>query len=90
MPAAMVCAWNSQLCDTVRRDILSQQFDELTGSSGITLKTAVVIYGDNNHWFAARARAFHLRSAGAAYAAQIQGSGLLDPGVSAAGAGGDE
>jgi hypothetical protein len=50
----------------------------------------VVIYGDNNHWFAARARAFHLRSAGAAYAAQIQGSGLLDPGVSAAGAGGDE
>jgi thiosulfate/3-mercaptopyruvate sulfurtransferase len=47
-------AWNTQLCDTVRRDILSQpQFEELMASSGIGRDTTVVLYGDNNNWFAA-------------------------------------
>jgi thiosulfate/3-mercaptopyruvate sulfurtransferase len=47
-------AWNSQLCDTVRRDILSREkMEELLGSSGISNDTTVVIYGDNNNWFAA-------------------------------------
>ena len=54
VPAALGWAWNSQLCDTVRRDILSKpQFEELMGSSGISNDTTVVIYGDNNNWFAA-------------------------------------
>ena len=54
VPGALGWAWNSQLCDTVRRDILSQtQFEELMAASGITPDTTVVIYGDNNNWFAA-------------------------------------
>ncbi|HTT62892.1 MAG TPA: sulfurtransferase [Bryobacteraceae bacterium] len=54
VPGAIAWAWNSQLCDTVRRDILSkQQFEELMSASGITPDTTVVIYGDNNNWFAA-------------------------------------
>jgi thiosulfate/3-mercaptopyruvate sulfurtransferase len=54
VPAALGWAWNSQLCDTVRRDILPKiQFEELMASSGISNDTTVVIYGDNNNWFAA-------------------------------------
>ena len=54
VPGALGWAWNTQLCDTVRRDILSkQQFEELMASSGITNDTTVVLYGDNNNWFAA-------------------------------------
>ena len=54
VPGALGWAWNSQLCDTVRRDILSKaQFEELMASSGISNDTNVVIYGDNNNWFAA-------------------------------------
>jgi thiosulfate/3-mercaptopyruvate sulfurtransferase len=54
VPGALGWAWNSQLCDTVRRDILSKaQFEELMASSGISNNTTVVIYGDNNNWFAA-------------------------------------
>ncbi len=54
VPGAIGWAWNSQLCDTVRRDILSnEKMEELLGSSGISNNTTVVIYGDNNNWFAA-------------------------------------
>src|SRR5215467_7137405 len=54
VPGAIAWAWNTQLCDTVRRDILSkQQFEELMASSGIKADTTLVIYGDNNNWFAA-------------------------------------
>ena len=54
VPGAIAWAWNSQLCDTVRRDILPQeQFEALMSSSGIIPDTTVVIYGDNNNWFAA-------------------------------------
>jgi thiosulfate/3-mercaptopyruvate sulfurtransferase len=54
IPGAIAWAWNTQLCDTVRRDILSkEQFEELMRSSGIANDTTVVIYGDNNNWFAA-------------------------------------
>lgn len=54
IPGAIGWAWNTQLCDTVRRDILSkQQFEELMASSGIGNDTIVVLYGDNNNWFAA-------------------------------------
>src|SRR5438477_12464495 len=54
VPGAQAWAWNTQLCDTVRRDILSkQQFEELMSASGITPETTLVIYGDNNNWFAA-------------------------------------
>src|SRR5437667_5229786 len=54
VPGALGWAWNSQLCDTVRRDILPKaQFEELMASSGISNDSPVVIYGDNNNWFAA-------------------------------------
>ncbi|MBZ5592340.1 MAG: sulfurtransferase [Acidobacteriia bacterium] len=54
VPGALGWAWNLQLCDTLRRDILSKaQFEELMASSGIANGTTVVIYGDNNNWFAA-------------------------------------
>jgi thiosulfate/3-mercaptopyruvate sulfurtransferase len=54
VPGAIAWAWNSQLCDTVRRDILSQQqLETLMSESGIGNDTTVVIYGDNNNWFAA-------------------------------------
>lgn len=45
--------WQFQLCDTVRRDLLPRrQFEELLGNSGIDNKTTIVLYGDNNNWFA--------------------------------------
>src|SRR5579885_3633082 len=54
VPGAIGWAWNTQLCDTVRRDILSQQqFEELMSASGVTPETTLVVYGDNNNWFAA-------------------------------------
>ena len=54
VPGAIAWAWNTQLCDTVRRDILSkEQFESLMSQSGVTPKTTLVIYGDNNNWFAA-------------------------------------
>ncbi|MDE3159016.1 MAG: sulfurtransferase, partial [Acidobacteriota bacterium] len=54
VPGALAWAWNTQLCDTLRRDILSrQQFEELMSASGVQPDTMLVIYGDNNNWFAA-------------------------------------
>jgi len=48
--------WTSQLQDNVRRDLLGQQaFEDLATRSGITPETTVVLYGDNNNWFAAYA-----------------------------------
>ncbi|HUJ72237.1 MAG TPA: rhodanese-like domain-containing protein, partial [Verrucomicrobiae bacterium] len=50
---AIAWNWQSQLCDNVRRDILSQEaFEKLMSESGIGADTAVVLYGDNNNWFA--------------------------------------
>ncbi|MBI4483866.1 MAG: sulfurtransferase, partial [Acidobacteria bacterium] len=44
-------------CDTVRRDIVPlEQLERLLGESGIDDRTQVVLYGDNNNWFAAWAR----------------------------------
>ncbi|HKW41889.1 MAG TPA: sulfurtransferase [Gemmatimonadales bacterium] len=46
--------WQSQLNDPVRRDIPDKQaFSQLLSEAGITPKTTVVLYGDNNNWFAA-------------------------------------
>lgn len=45
--------WQSQLCDGVRRDVLTKaDFEKLMSASGITNDTTVVLYGDNNNWFA--------------------------------------
>ena len=54
VPGAIAWAWNKQLCDTVRRDILPQEaFETLMAESGIGNDTTVILYGDNNNWFAA-------------------------------------
>jgi thiosulfate/3-mercaptopyruvate sulfurtransferase len=54
VPGAIAWAWNTQLCDTTRRDILSKaQFEQLMAASGIANNTTVILYGDNNNWFAA-------------------------------------
>ena len=54
VPGAIAWAWNTQLCDTVVRDILPKvQFENLMSQSGINNDTTVVLYGDNNNWFAA-------------------------------------
>ena len=53
-PHALGWAWDTQLCDTVRRDIIPKAtFEELLGKSGISPSTTVILYGDNNNWFAA-------------------------------------
>jgi thiosulfate/3-mercaptopyruvate sulfurtransferase len=45
--------WQNELCDQVRRDILTkEQFEKLMSESGIANDTTVVLYGDNNNWFA--------------------------------------
>lgn len=54
IPGARGWSWRSQLCDTVRRDILSREaFQELMRKSGIGNDTTVVLYGDSHNWFAA-------------------------------------
>jgi thiosulfate/3-mercaptopyruvate sulfurtransferase len=54
VPGAIGWSWQTQLCDTVLRDIIPKaEFEELMGKSGITNDTTVVLYGDNNNWFAA-------------------------------------
>ena len=46
--------WQSQLQQSVRRDLISKdELENLLGSSGIDNNTTVVLYGDNNNWFAA-------------------------------------
>ena len=48
--------WQTQLQDAIARDIISQEdFEALLSRSGIASDTHVVLYGDNNNWFAAYA-----------------------------------
>ncbi len=48
--------WQSQLQDGVRRDLLDKRsFEELLSQSGISNDDTVIVYGDNNNWFAAYA-----------------------------------
>ncbi|MGD0436382.1 MAG: sulfurtransferase [Bryobacteraceae bacterium] len=54
VPGAVAWSWKAQLSDPVRRDITPwPHFKALLTGSGISLDTTVVIYGDNNNWFAA-------------------------------------
>ena len=46
--------WTDQLQDTLSRDVISKSdMEELLGGSGIGNDTTVILYGDNNNWFAA-------------------------------------
>ena len=54
IPGAVGWNWTTQLCDTVVRDIIPKaKLEELLGNSGIDNNTTIVLYGDNNNWFAA-------------------------------------
>jgi len=54
VPNAIAWAWNTQLCNTVERDILSKEaMERLMSDSGVSNETTLVLYGDNNNWFAA-------------------------------------
>ena len=46
--------WQTQLQQSVRRDLISkEELEQLLGSSGVDNDTTVILYGDNNNWFAA-------------------------------------
>jgi thiosulfate/3-mercaptopyruvate sulfurtransferase len=48
--------WQSQLQDNVRRDLIDKAaLEKLLGESGISNDTTILLYGDNNNWFAAYA-----------------------------------
>jgi thiosulfate/3-mercaptopyruvate sulfurtransferase len=54
VPGAVGWNWQTQLQDTLRRDLADQRsFGQLAGNAGITPETTVILYGDNNNWFAA-------------------------------------
>lgn len=56
IPGAVGWNWQTQLQDNVRRDLITKPaLEELLGKSGISNDTTVLIYGDNNNWFAAYA-----------------------------------
>ncbi|MYC37748.1 MAG: sulfurtransferase [Chloroflexi bacterium] len=46
--------WQSQLQQPVQRDLATkEEIEQLLGGSGIGNDTTVILYGDNNNWFAA-------------------------------------
>jgi thiosulfate/3-mercaptopyruvate sulfurtransferase len=54
IPGAVGWNWTSQLADGIRRDIAGREdFSALLSASGIGPDTTIVLYGDNNNWFAA-------------------------------------
>jgi len=54
IPGAVNLAWHTDLVDTVRRDIVSSDgLEAILQAAGVTEDTTVVLYGDNNNWFAA-------------------------------------
>jgi thiosulfate/3-mercaptopyruvate sulfurtransferase len=54
IPAAVGFNWKRELQDQVIRAPLSQaQLEELLSRAGVSNDTTIVLYGDNNNWFAA-------------------------------------
>lgn len=54
IPGAVGWNWKTQLCDPVERDIIKKDdLEKLMSNSGISNDTTIVLYGDNNNWFAA-------------------------------------
>jgi len=54
IPGAIAFNWRTQLQNQVSRDIISKEaFEKLLGDAGISNDTEVILYGDNNNWFAA-------------------------------------
>ncbi len=54
IPGAFGWNWKTQLQDQTQRTIAKkEEFEKLLENSGINPDTTVVLYGDNNNWFAA-------------------------------------
>ncbi|HAB17353.1 MAG TPA: sulfurtransferase, partial [Verrucomicrobiales bacterium] len=54
IPGAVAFNWRTQLQSQLNRDIIGQQaFEQLLGQAGIANDDTVILYGDNNNWFAA-------------------------------------
>lgn len=56
IPGAVAWNWQTQLQDPIRRDLIEKsELERLLGHSGISQDTTILLYGDNNNWFAAYA-----------------------------------
>jgi thiosulfate/3-mercaptopyruvate sulfurtransferase len=56
LPGAVGWNWQTQLQDGIRRDLIDRAtLERLLGASGISNDTTIILYGDNNNWFAAYA-----------------------------------
>src|ERR1700686_2624115 len=56
IPGAVGWNWQTQLQDNVRRDLIDKAaLEKLLGEFGISNDTTILLYGDNNNWFAAYA-----------------------------------
>src|SRR5208283_2270927 len=56
IPGAVGWNWQTQLQDNIRRDLIDKPaLEKLLGASGISNDTTILLYGDNNNWFAAYA-----------------------------------
>ncbi|WGD30542.1 sulfurtransferase [Ancylobacter sp. WKF20] len=54
IPGAVNINWHSDLVDPVKRDIVAPAaFEALLEKAGVDKDTTIVLYGDNNNWFAA-------------------------------------
>ena len=54
VPGAVGLNWQTQLQDQLRRDLASKtSLEKLMGECGVGADTTVIVYGDNNNWFAA-------------------------------------
>jgi len=54
VPGSIAWNWQTELQDTVRRDLIDRRaMEQMLGRAGITPDTTVILYGDNNNWFAA-------------------------------------
>ena len=54
IPGAVGFNWQTQLQDQVARDIVGKEgFENLVGGAGVSPTDTVILYGDNNNWFAA-------------------------------------
>lgn len=54
IPNAVNLNWHTDLVDPVRRDIVSQEkLQTLLRNAGVNKDSTIILYGDNNNWFAA-------------------------------------
>ncbi len=54
IPGSVGWNWQTELQDQLRRTISSKEdFENLLSKSGISNDTTIILYGDNNNWFAA-------------------------------------